>query len=84
MRRQEPRSKETRTRWEAVRGAIHELSEDGEGAPREDVIKRASILASEREESITDTVDEMERRGEVYQVKERLKDTNATLTGEHP
>lgn len=78
------KSKDERTKWQAVRGAIHELSENGDGAPRDEVIDRAGLLAGVHEEKMRPIVDEMERRGEVYGVGERLKDTNATLQGDHP
>lgn len=77
-------SRETRSNWQAVRGAIHELSEDGEGAPREEAIERAALLAGIHTEKMRPEVEEMERRGEVYRVNGHLKDTNATLNGDHP
>lgn len=84
MSKNQPRSKADRSRWDAIREAIHELSEDGKGGEREAVLKRAGILAGVHEREIEHTVAEMERQGEIYRVNGHLKDTNAVLRGDHP
>lgn len=73
-------SKKTRNRWQAIRGAIKEMDE-GEGVPKEDLVERAAILTPCREEVIHEELEEMEKRGEVYRVGERYKDTNAAING---
>ena len=64
--------------WRAVRKVIKRLDE-GDGAPREEVVRRVSNMTGHAEDSVEGVVEDMERRGEVYRVNGRLKDTNEVL-----
>lgn len=64
--------------WEAIRSAIHYMDE-GDGAEREELIRRAAESSGRSTDHVAEDLEDMERRGEVYKVNGRYRDTNRVL-----
>ena len=62
----------------AIRNVINRLDE-GDGAPREELVRRVANMTGHGEDSVEGALEELARRGEVYRVNERYKDTNEVL-----